>query len=110
LREARRLEKDGRKLAPVKIEGRAIAQTFWGKSWCQNLESYSDLANRLPRGRTYARNGSVLDLQITAGKIVALVSGSELYEIELLISPLEAASWKRIVEECSGGIDSLIEL
>src|ERR1700732_5637215 len=66
-RELAKLQKKGRKLSPVVIEGRTIARTFWGEAWCDNLERYSDFANRLPRGRTYARNGSVIDLQITAG-------------------------------------------
>ena len=77
-------------VSPVVIEGRTIATTFWGKAWCDNLESYSDYANRLPRGRTYVRNGSVVDLQIKPGKITALVSGSELYNVEINIRPLPA--------------------
>ena len=52
-RELARLQKNGRKLSPVVIEGRTIARTFWGEAWCDNLERYSDFANRLPRGRTY---------------------------------------------------------
>src|SRR5947208_651213 len=59
-----RARKEGRELTPVKITGRNMATTYWGKAWCENLERYSDYANRLPRGRTYARNGSVVDLQI----------------------------------------------
>ena len=55
--------------SPVVIDGRAIARTFWGKAWCDNLERYSDFANRLPRGRTYVRNGSVVDLQIAPGTV-----------------------------------------
>ena len=74
-----KLAKKGQPVAPVVIEGRAIATTFWGKAWCDNLEAYSDFANRLPRGRTYVRNGSVVDLQIARGEVTALVSGSELY-------------------------------
>jgi len=54
---------------PIVIDGRTIAKTFWGKAWCENLESYSDYANRLPRGRTYVRNGSVVHLEIKPGKI-----------------------------------------
>ena len=73
--------KKGQAVSPVVIEGRAIATTFWGKAWCTNLEGYSDFANRLPRGRTYVRNGSVVDLKIEKGRIKALVSGSELYEV-----------------------------
>ncbi len=69
-------------VSPVVIEGRTIVKTFWGKAWCENLERYSDFANRLPRGRTYVRNGSVIDLQIAPGEIKALVSGSEIYEVD----------------------------
>ena len=90
---------------------RQIAGTFWGKAWCDNLEAYSDFENRLPRGRTYVRNGSVVDLQISPGKVTALVAGSELYKIEIKIKPLAAvALWKSIQTECAGKIDSLIEL
>jgi uncharacterized Zn finger protein len=74
------------------------------------LESYSDYANRLPRGRTYVRNGSVVDLQIKPGTIVACVSGSELYEVALTVAPLPKARWKSICKDCAGGIDSLVEL
>src|SRR5204863_7992029 len=65
--------------SPVVITGSQIAKTFWGKSWCQNLERYSDYANRLPRGRSYARSGCVVDLKIAAGAVNALVSGSHPY-------------------------------
>src|SRR6266851_5614407 len=68
-------------IAPVTIEGRKIARNFWGKSWCSNLERYSDFASRLPRGRSYVCNGLVVDLQIAKGKIAAKVSGSELYDV-----------------------------
>src|SRR3990172_262748 len=70
-REAARLAKKGRTVSPVVIEGKKIAQTFWGKAWCDNLERYSDYSNRLPRGRTYLRNGSVGGLQIAAGGALA---------------------------------------
>ena len=76
------LRKKKRPVAPVVIEGRTIATTFWGESWCDNLERYSDFANRLPRGRSYVRNGSVVDLQIAPGVVTALVSGSDLYRRE----------------------------
>src|SRR5687767_1299310 len=109
-REVAKLAKKGRKISPVRIEGRKIAHTFWGKAWCENLESYSDYENRLPRGRTYVRNGSVLDLQIEPGRISALVSGSSLYKIEIGITTLVKSSWQGIKRECAGKIGSLIEL
>src|SRR5687768_2102411 len=82
-REAAKLQKKGQQSAPILIEGRCISTTFWGKAWCENLESYSDFDNRLPRGRTYVRNGSVVDLKINPGEVIALVSGSSLYRIKI---------------------------
>lgn len=104
------LRKLGQAVSPVVIEGRAIATTFWGKAWCRNLESYSDFANRLPRGRAYVRNRSVVDLQIERGRLRALVSGSRLYTSTVDIQPLGANRWKRLVGECAGKIDSVVEL
>src|SRR5215467_16150702 len=91
-----RLFKNGRPIEPVLIEGRIIAKSFWGKSWCTNLERYSDFASRLPRGRTYVRNGSVLDLQITEGEITAKVSGSEIYTVRITITAVAVTRWKSI--------------
>jgi uncharacterized Zn finger protein len=109
-RHAKKLAKNGRTLQPVKIQGRAIATTFWGKAWCENLERYSDFANRLPRGRTYARNGSVVDLQIAAGQVTAIVSGSDIYQVKIDISSLGKAKWTKIKEDCSQSVHSLIDL
>ena len=109
-REMAKRRKLGQAVSPVTIEGRIIARTFWGKSWCENLERYSDYDNRLPRGRTYVRNGSVVDLQITPGTIQAVVCGSELYEVAVSVTPVAKARWKSICEDCSGAIDSLVEL
>src|SRR5215218_8690451 len=91
-RAAERLRKRGQVLAPVTIAGRAIATTFWGRAWCDNMESCRDYESRLPRGRTYVRNGSVLDLQIKPGDVTALVNGSELYRITVSIRQLPAAA------------------
>lgn len=97
-------------LVPVTIEGRTIARSFWGKAWCDNLASYRDFENRLPRGRSYVRNGSVLDLQVASGKITALVSGSDLYQVAIAIKPVVARHWGRIKAQCAGNIGSIIEL
>src|SRR5208282_6077090 len=109
-RELEKLRKKGRKITPVAIEGRTIAQTFWGRAWCENLERYSDFANRLPRGRSYVRNGSVVHLEIQPGKISALVSGSELYTVEITITALSDSHWNCLKGQCSGQIGSLVEL
>src|SRR6202521_5831828 len=109
-RKLAKLKKKGEIVAPVKIEGRIIAKSFWGKSWCENLERYSDFENRLPRGRTYVRNGSVLDLRIAKGEVAAMVAGSDLYKVKATIAPVKAARWKAICRDCAGTIDSLVEL
>ena len=105
-----KLKKSGRAISPVEIEGRKIARTFWGESWCENLEAYSDYDNRLPRGRTYARNGSVIDLQIEAGRVRAMVSGSRFYNVDIKIAPLAKKRWDSIKTQCAGKIDSMVEL
>src|SRR5450755_4941364 len=109
-RKLAKLKKQGRSVAPVRIEGRTITKSFWGKSWCVNLERYSEYENRLPRGRTYVRNGSVIDLQIAKGEISAMVAGSELYQIKIAIAPVTRARWKSICRDCAGTVDSLVEL
>jgi uncharacterized Zn finger protein len=92
------------------IEGRVIARTFWGKAWCDNLERYSDFSNRVPRGRTYVRNGSVVDLQVAPGAVKALVSGSHIYRVEVKVSTVPKARWASICGDCAGAVDSLVEL
>jgi uncharacterized Zn finger protein len=109
-RQVAKLKKRGRTIAPVKIDGRTIATSFWGQSWCSNLERYSDYASRLPRGRSYLRNGSVVDLQIAKGEVAAMVAGSDLYNINIAVAPVKSARWKAICRDCAGTIDSLVEL
>jgi uncharacterized Zn finger protein len=109
-RELAKLKKKGRQTSPVAIEGRKIAKTFWGEAWCDNLERYSDFANRLPRGRTYVRNGSVVDLQVAPGRVTALVSGSTMYDVNVTVAPVPRARWSALCTDCSGAIDSLVEL
>ncbi|MEQ1831250.1 MAG: SWIM zinc finger family protein [Pirellula sp.] len=108
--EAKKHNKLGKTLKPARILGTKMACTFWGKAWCENLEEYSDFSNRLPRGRTYARNGSVIHLEITTGTIEALVSGSSLYEVTIKIDTLKSDRWRMICNECSGSIHSLMDL
>jgi uncharacterized Zn finger protein len=109
-REVEKLRKKGHPVTPVVLEGRTIARTFWGKAWCDNLESYQDFENRLPRGRSYVRNGAVIDLQISPLEIKAVVSGSSIYRVSISITALGPTLWRSICTDCAGGIDSLVEL
>ncbi len=108
--EIEKLRKKGSVVRPIAIEGRKIAKNFWGKAWCDNLERYSDFQNRLPRGRTYVCNGSVIDLGISHGKVEALVSGSEIYKVKIDIAVAAPSRWKAICADCAGSVGSLVEL
>jgi uncharacterized Zn finger protein len=110
LLQARKLEKRGRVLEPVRLEGQRIASSFWGKEWCKNLESYMDFSNRLPRGRTYVRSGAVVDLRLGAGQIDGLVAGSSLYEVAVRIDKLARKRWGAVIKRCAGRIDSVVGL
>jgi len=108
--ETERLKKKGEHIQPVAIAGRKIARNFWGEAWCDHLESFSDYENRLPRGRSYVRSGSVCHLDISNGKVNALVSGTMLYEVEVNIKTLPRQKWKDVKKRCAGQIGSLLEL
>jgi uncharacterized Zn finger protein len=110
LKKMEKLRKQGYDIQPVQIEGRKITRTFWGQAWCDHLESFSDYDNRLPRGRTYVSNGSVCHLDIEKGRISAMVSGSEIYTVEISIKTLSANKWKTVKKNCAGRIGSLLEL
>lgn len=99
-------------LLPVKINGSQLSSTWWGKAWNKNLEHYSDYSSRIGRGRSYVRNGAVLDLKIQPGHIKALVQGSvrNPYEVEVAIQALLPELWEEIRLACEGQIDSLQEL
>ena len=105
-----KLQKTGQVLSPVTANRGAIAKSFWGKAWCQNLERYSDYSNRLPRGRTYLRNGSVIDLKIGPGEANAQVMGSSLYRVSVKIAEVAGAHWQAIARDCARSIDTLVEL
>ncbi len=109
-REVEKLRKKGHPASPVTVEGRTIARTFWGKAWCDNLERYSDFENRLPRGRSYARNGLVISLDIAQGGVKALVCGSSIYKVAVNVTPVTKTRWRSICQDCAGSIDSLVEL
>lgn len=112
LRQAEKLIKKLGRLEPVAVDGRTLARSWWGKSWNQNLERYSDFANRLPRGRSYLSNGMVLDLRIEKEMIKGIVAGtaSTSYQITIRIQAISTPAWKRLVEKAMGKIETLQSL
>jgi len=105
-----KLRKKGVNIQPVVLEGRRIAETFWGKAWCEHLEKFSDYENRLPRGCTYVRNGSVCHLDIQKGRIEAKVRGSRIYDVEIAVKTLAPEKWKTLKKRCAGQVGSMLEL
>ena len=112
-REIAKLRKKGQKIEPVVIEGRTIARTFWGKAWGDNLESYDDFAYRLERGRSYVRNGLVIDLKIAEREVTAMVAGSSIYRVTVGIDAVAKAHvavdlqglrrWDRLADRAAAG-------
>jgi uncharacterized Zn finger protein len=109
-RAAEKLRKKDPGVAPVTIEGSRIATSFWGKAWCDTIESFRDYEYRLERGRSYVRHGAVVDLRIAPGEVTARVNGSVLYRTKITITPTPPAKWRAICADCTGRIDSLVEL
>lgn len=111
-KQAEKLKKKNSSLKPIVIQGNKIAKTWWGMAWNKNLESYADYSNRIGRGRSYVKNGFVLDLQIGEGTVKALVAGSasKPYSVTVTIEPLENNKWDSIVKTCGNKIESIEEL
>jgi uncharacterized Zn finger protein len=105
-------KKKGADMEPIELSGKEIARTWWGKSWNQNLERYSDYDNRLPQGRAYVRNGSILDLKIVPNLITALVSGSraEPYRVEIRIKQLKKKDEQALMRRSRSSLDSMQSL
>lgn len=105
----KQLKKKNPGMKPITIEGRAIATTWWGKSWNLNLEGYADYSNRIGRGRSYLRHGAVLDLQLDSGKVESLVQGSRVkpYSVSIKIKAVKKKVWQEIKAACGDKLDSL---
>jgi uncharacterized Zn finger protein len=106
-----KLRKKNPNIKPVVIDGK-LAKTWWAQAWNRNLESYADYSNRIGRGRSYVRDGAVLDLSIAPGEVRAIVQGSRVnpYDIVVRIDPLNKKVWNAITQQCSRKIANLEEL
>src|SRR5688572_3338501 len=95
LREIERRKKRGEDFIQITLPTKSlrIATTFWGRAWCNQLETYRDYESRLPRGRSYLRQGNVYNLEIEPGLVTAIVAGSSLYEVRIRIESLLKPEW-----------------
>jgi uncharacterized Zn finger protein len=81
----------------------AFGQSWWAKRWISVLESF-DIGARLSRGRSYARNGQVLSIDVQQGQVKAKVQGSrpQPYEVKIEVKVLEPEEWDQLVQALSG--------
>ena len=105
-----RMREKGENIAPISLSGQKIAKSFWGKAWCDNIDNFADYQSRLRVARNYLRHGAVIDLKISENKITSLVSGSELYQVEIKFKALDEYQLKEFHNEISKNITSVIDL
>jgi uncharacterized Zn finger protein len=91
-------------------KGPQLVSSFWAKAWCHHLESYLDYESRLPRGRSYLRNGHVYNLEIQPGLITAQVTGSDIYDVQIPITPFAQENLRAFQEACTGSVSNLLDL
>src|SRR6266700_6879855 len=92
---------------PIKVEGGiktrsehgAIGSTWWSKRWISVLESFN-MGARLTRGRSYARQGQVLSIDVQPGQVKAKVQGSRPrpYNVEIHLKPLSDQDWDKVTD------------
>lgn len=101
---------------PRRAAGRKpFGATWWGRAWVEALEERASLdSNRLPRGRTYARQGAVGELEVGIAEVVAPVQGSRRapYQVRVRVRPFSEDEWTVVLDALasqSGHAAALLE-
>ena len=83
----------------TKSERGEIGETWWSKRWIKVLESFS-MGTRLTRGRSYARQGQVISIDIEPGLVKAKVQGSQPrpYNVKIRLEPLSDQDWDKVTD------------
>ena len=94
--------------SPIEVKGGikagskrgAFGSNWWSKRWIQTLEEF-DIGARLSRGRSYARRGQVISIDIGSGLVTAEVQGSrnEPYSVSVEVRTISAEDWERVLQE-----------
>jgi len=97
---SRRRPADGIK---AKTERGKFGQSWWAQRWIGVLESFG-WDNRLARGRSYARSGQVLNIDIEKGRVKSKVQGSRSkpYNITIGLPALTEKQWDKAIEAMAG--------
>ncbi len=90
---------------PIRVEGGirarstrgAIGASWWSKRFLAVLESFA-LGSRLTRGRSYARAGQVLSLDVAPGMVTSSVQGSrsQPYQATVALRPFPGRVWSQV--------------
>jgi uncharacterized Zn finger protein len=88
--------KDGIK---AKSKRGAIGETWWSKRWIDVLESF-DMGTRLSRGRSYARKGQVISIDVKKGVVTAKVQGTrpKPYAVRIQLNPISEPDWDKVTD------------
>jgi len=80
----------------------SFGESWWARRWIAVLESF-DIGARLSRGRSYARKGQVMNVDVSKGAVKAKVQGSSSrpYNITIKIKALSRADWKKLSQALS---------
>ena len=80
----------------------AFGESWWAKRWIEVLESFN-IGARLSRGKSYARRGQVLSIDIEQGMVTAAVQGSRKrpYMTAIQVKEIPAAGWKKVAKALS---------
>lgn len=96
-------------IEPLEYMDPKKAKVWWAMKWEENVKEYADFSNRIARGRSYVKNGFVIDLKIEEGYVQALVTGTKAkpYEIGISIQKLSKANEKKLIELIKGQISNI---
>ena len=88
---------------------RTLCSTWWGSSWCDNLERYPEYSNRLIKGKRYLSYGAVLDLKIRGGLVTARIqgSGAQPYDVMVKFRPVSQEKAEEVLSRCGSRIENL---
>jgi uncharacterized Zn finger protein len=100
-------QEDRRPAAGPRRRRGGFGLTWWGDAWVTALEERARLdPNRLPRGRSYARGGTVGELAIGPGEVRAAVQGRRArpYQVRVRVRVLDADEWDRVLDAVAAQI------
>jgi uncharacterized Zn finger protein len=74
-----------------------IGESWWSRRWIAVLEGLH-AKSRIDRGKSYARRGQVLSIEVGKGKVAAKVQGSRAvpYSVKIAVPTFSKAQWKTI--------------